>query len=78
MELTKSEAQAKQVYDNYVAAKLNEGFSLRSDTVAEWKAEPNNYNGIWIGQNGPQWFYVMYEYNPNVHSWEVTTEAGSY
>jgi hypothetical protein len=79
MEHTKSEAQSKQVYDNYVAAKLNEGFSLRSDWVAQWKAEPNiSYSGLWIGQNGPQQFYVFYRYNSEVSSWVVTTEAGSY
>ena len=51
-ELAKSEAQAKQVYDNYTAAKLNEGFSLRSDWVAQLKADPNNsqVNGLWVGQ----------------------------
>lgn len=78
MELTKSEAQSKQVYDNYVAAKQNEGFSLRSDWVAEWKAQPGNYTDIWIGTNGLQQFYVMYRYTPAVSSWEVTTEAGSF
>jgi hypothetical protein len=78
MELTKSEAQSKQVYDNYIAAKLNEGFTVRSDWVAQWKAEPNDYKDIWIGQNGLQQFYVMYRYNSNVGSWEVTTEAGTF
>ena len=79
MEHTKSEAQSKQVYDNFVAAKINEGFSVRSDLVAAWKAEPvSPYTGIWIGQMGAQQFYVMYGYDSDVHSWVVTTEAGSY
>ena len=78
MELTTGEAQAKQVYDNYVAAKLNEGFSLRSDWVAELNASIPGYSGIWVGQNGQQQFYVFYRYNSDVQSWEVTTEAGTF
>jgi hypothetical protein len=76
-ELTKSEAQAKQVYDIYVTAETNEGFSLRSDWVAALNASSPGYNGIWIGQNGQQQFYVLYRYNSDVQSWEVTTEAGT-
>jgi hypothetical protein len=78
MELTTSEAQAKQVYDNYVATKLNEGLTLVPDQVAALNATVPGYNGIWVGQSGPQWFYALYRYNSNVQSWEVTTEAGSY
>jgi len=77
-ELTQSQAQAKQVYDNYVAAKQNEGFNLRSDWVAALTASIPGYTGVWVGQNGLQQFYVLYRYNPYVQSWEVTTEAGSY
>ena len=77
-ELTKSKAQAKQVYDNYVAAELNEGFSLRSDLVAAATATSPQYSGIWVGQNGLQQFWVLYQYNSDVQSWEVTTEAGSF
>jgi hypothetical protein len=66
------------VYDNYVATKLNEGFTLVPDQVAALNATVPGYNGIWVGQSGPQWFYALYRYNSNVQSWEVTTEAGSY
>jgi hypothetical protein len=77
MELAKSKAQAKQVYDNFVATKRNEGFSLRFDVAAAWTAGPNNakYDGAWAGQNGFQWFNVFYRLSPDVHSWEVTTQA---
>ena len=76
MELTKSQAEAKQLYDKYVADKLNEGFTPRQDWIAAMKAsDTGNYTNIWVGQNGLQQFYVLYRYNPAVISWELTTEA---
>ncbi len=77
IELTKSEAQAKQVFDSFVAAKLNAGFSVSSDQVAALNADPSiRYDGIWIGQSGALYFDTFYRYNPDVNSWEVTTESG--
>jgi hypothetical protein len=78
MELTKSKEQAKQVYDNYVAAKQNEGFILRSDWVAAITAGKPKPADMWVGQNGQQQFGAYYHYNTDVQSWEVVTEAGSF
>jgi hypothetical protein len=76
MELAKTEAQAKQVYDNYVSTQLNAGFTPRSDWIAALNASVPGYSGIWVGTYAQQQFYVLYRYNPYVQSWEVTTEAG--
>ena len=72
-ELTKSQNESKQLYDQYIASRLNEGFTLRPDWVARLNA--SGYNEVWSGQNGAHEFTVMYRYFPPVQSWEVTTEA---
>lgn len=78
-EFTKSQAEAKQVYDQYVVQKLSEGFSLRTDWVASMKSDPTRaqYDGMWAGTLGVREFFVFYHYNPEVNSWDVTTQAGS-
>jgi hypothetical protein len=76
MELTKSKNESTQLYDKYVSDKLAADFTPRSDWIAQFKAsDTGNYTNIWIGQSGSQQFYVMYRYNPDVSSWELTTEA---
>jgi hypothetical protein len=72
IELTKSQAEAKQLYDKYVAQRLNEGYTPRPDWVAGW-----NHPGAWAGvqySSGNQ-FTVFYRYNSAVNSWDITTET---
>ena len=72
-QLTKSQAEAKSLYDKYVALRLSEGYTPRPDWVAWWK----NLTEVWAGvqySSGNQ-FYVMYSYNYGVNSWTLTTEA---
>ncbi len=77
IELTKSQAEAKQLYDQTVSQKLSEGFTFRSDYAAASKAESSNFTDVWVGvsqQTGL--FYVMYYRDPNVSpSWLFATEA---
>ena len=77
-ELTKSQNESKQLYDQYVASRLSEGFTLRLDWVASFNASTlpgYGYNEVWSGQNGANWFIVMYRYFTPIQSWEVTTET---
>ena len=75
-ELTKSQAEAKQLYDKYVSNKLNEGYTSYPKEVASW----TGYDGKWFGASDSYYthqFYVLYKYNNGVNSWEVTTEASN-
>jgi hypothetical protein len=76
-ELMKSKAEAKQVYDKSIADKSNEGFVYRSDWVAQLTGDPTKvkYDGLWAGSLGTRVFAAMYYYNPQVNSWELTTET---
>lgn len=77
IELTKSEAEAKQLYDKYVALRLSEGYTPHPEWVAGWKAKE-----AWAGSRyssgnarfGNQ-FYVISSYNSAVNSWTLATEA---
>jgi hypothetical protein len=77
VELTKSQAEAKQMCDQTIAQKQSEGFVLRSDWVAQERAQDPNVAELWISQHsstGLQ-FTVEYEYNSHVASWLFITEA---
>jgi hypothetical protein len=77
-EFTKSQNESKQVYDQYVASRLSEGFTLRPDWVASLNASHNelwSHYEVWSGQNGGHEFTVMYFYSELLGLWEVTTEA---
>jgi len=79
IELTQSQAAAKQLYDQAVAQKLSEGFTLRPDWVAETKASAPYMIEVWEGQQSVsgQAFIVEYYYDSNVSpSWLFMTEAG--
>lgn len=78
IELTQSQADTKQLYDQTVAQKINEGFTPRSDWAAQMKAD-SSYTEVWAGvsQLTGQQFYVAYYYNSDVSpSWLFVTEAG--
>jgi hypothetical protein len=76
-ELTKSKTEAKQLYDRNIADKTNEGFVYRADWVGHITSGPNvvKYDGVWAGQLGTRQFTIMYYFNPEVNSWELTTQT---
>jgi hypothetical protein len=79
IELTQSQAEAKQLYDQTVAQKTNEGFTLQPAWVAGDKAESPYITEVWVGQQSVsgQEFVVMYYNNANVSpSWLFVTQAG--
>ena len=77
VELTKSEAGAKQLYDQTVAQKQSQGFTLRSDWVAQDMAQNPSIIEDWAGQQSStgQQFFIWYVYDSHVASWMFTTEA---
>jgi len=77
IELTKSQAEAKQLYDPTVAQALNQGFVLRSDWAAQMKANYPGVSEVWDGQQSSTGleFSVQYYYDAHVASWLVVTEA---
>jgi hypothetical protein len=79
IELTQSQADAKQLYDQTVAQKTTEGFTLQPDAVAYGKAEFPYVTEMWVGQQSAsgQAFYIEYYNDSNVSpSWLFITEAG--
>jgi hypothetical protein len=79
IELTQSQARAKQLYDQTVAQKINEEFTRRPDWDAATKAGFPYITEIWSGQQSlsGQAFIVEYYYDSNVSpSWLFVTEAG--
>ena len=77
-ELTRSQDQAKQLYDKAVADIENQGFVARPDLVPSWggtKYYAGPGTGLRIGSNADQQYYVMYHYNSDINSWEFTTKA---
>ncbi len=77
VELTKSQTDAKQLYDQTVAQKQSEGFVLRSDWVATAKAQNPSITEVWEGQQYSSGLgcYAEYEYDSHVASWLFVTEA---
>lgn len=79
IELTQSQADAKQLYDQTVAQKLSEGFTAQPNAAALFKAGYPFYTEVWIGvsQQTGQVFYVMYYSDSHISpSWLFMTEAG--
>jgi thiol-disulfide isomerase/thioredoxin len=75
VELTKSQAEAKQLYDQTVAQKTNEGFTLRPDWVADTKASYPNLIEYWAGGYYGRQFFISYSYDSYVASWLFVTQA---
>jgi hypothetical protein len=79
VELTKSQDEAKQLYDQVVAQKQSEGFVLNPDWIAQMKARSPSLVGDWVGQQastGLQCSIQYYDEN-NVASWLLITEVQS-
>ena len=79
VELTQSQAEAKQLYDQTVAQKQSEGFVLRSDWVGQMRTHYPNTAEIWTGQQSAygQEFDVLYQYESPIASWVFITETQS-
>jgi hypothetical protein len=78
IELTESIYETQPLYNSYIAQKLAEGYSVRSDRIAQWESENSAVLGIheaWFGQLGAQQFVVFYLHNSYIPSWELTTQA---
>jgi hypothetical protein len=78
IELTQSQADAKQLYGQTVAQKINEGFVLQPDAVAYGRAEFPYLTEMWVGQQSAsgQAFYIEYYNDSNVSpSWLFVTQA---
>ena len=74
IELTKSKAEAKQLYDQIVAQRVNEGFATRPTSIAMNKAANPNYADIWVGlQGNTRQYVVSYEYSNHTSSWLLIT-----
>jgi hypothetical protein len=73
IELTKSKAEAKQLYDQIVAQRINEGFAPRPTAIAMNKAAHPDAD-IWVGLQGyTRESTVSYEYNNHTSSWLLIT-----
>ncbi len=49
IELTTSKAEAKQLYDQTVAQKINEGYTIQPVRIALEKAEEPFLTEVWVG-----------------------------
>jgi len=76
IEFTKSEAQAKTVYDNAVALKKNQGYVLDASLTAYGKANCPQCKDLWEGTyNLYDVFTCQYDYVPHFQSWLVTQQT---
>ncbi|MGZ4881462.1 MAG: hypothetical protein ACXV7G_10425 [Halobacteriota archaeon] len=77
VELVKTKDEAKRLFDQVVAKKQSDGFTYRSDWVAQYKSEEGTMkpNEDWAGSSGYQQVNVFYQYQPVVGSWTVTTQT---
>jgi hypothetical protein len=78
IEKTKSKAEAKNVYNATVAAKLKEGYKANRTQAATYKAT-SAYEEVWVGNYSAKWFVCNYGQNSDVglilHGWAVTQES---
>jgi hypothetical protein len=78
VELAKSKAEAKQLYDQTLAQKVGEGFTVNPNWIAQAKAQLFSYvTDFWTGQNYStgQQVTVFYYYNSEITSWVLVTET---
>jgi len=86
IEMTKSQAEAKQLFDQMVAQKISEGYIVQNDTIANRKAANLNLTNVWAGTHtGPtsdggydfgSEFRVEYFYNSHTSSWPLMIQTG--
>ena len=78
IEKTKSKAEAKNVYNATVAAKLKEGYKANSTHAAAYKAT-SAYEEVWVGNYSAKWFMCNYGQKSDpaliLHSWTFSQES---
>jgi hypothetical protein len=74
IELTQSSSDAKQLFDQTVAQKTNEGFVNQPDWVAFYRARYPDYTDVWIGKQGGQYVNIYSYYDSGASSWLVRTD----
>jgi hypothetical protein len=74
IEKTKSKAEAKNVYNATVAAKLKEGYKANRTNAAAYKAT-KAYEEVWVGNYSRLWFMCNYGQNLILHGWAFTQES---
>lgn len=74
IEKTKSKAEAKNVYNATVAAKLKEGYKANRTDAAAYKAT-KAYEEVWVGNYSRLWFMCNYGQNYILHGWAFTQES---
>jgi RecA-family ATPase len=76
IEKMKSKAEAKNVYNTTVAAKLKEGYKANNTSAAAYKAT-KAYEGVWVGNHSANWFMCNYGQNLILHGWAFSQESSS-
>lgn len=76
IELTASQSEAKQLYDQMVAQKIKEGYTARTDWISSVKATEPILTNAWGGQlHGSGQFIIKYYYNGDISSWLFETQV---
>jgi hypothetical protein len=77
-ELTNSKTEAKRIYDEIIASKLREGYTLDSTELSKIKAS-THWDEVWFGRYGSSWFECSYayDYGPEIPYWTVTQQSSS-
>ena len=77
-EVTKSQTEAKTVYDKAVATKLNEGYIADPTGAAAWKPSGcPDCIAVWMGSKGNSGFLCHYLYDYTVNGWLVVEQSAS-
>jgi multidrug efflux pump subunit AcrB len=74
IEKAKSKAEAKNVYNATIAAKLKEGYKVNRTHTAAYKAT-KAYEEVWVGNYSANWFMCNYGQNLILHSWAFSQES---
>jgi hypothetical protein len=82
IELTKSQNEAKQLFNQQVAEKTSQGYVFDSAGTANFKASEKSafvdINDIWIGgDSAGHSFLVAIENNSQLHKWLLITQAAN-
>jgi beta-lactam-binding protein with PASTA domain len=81
IEKTKSKAEAKNVYNATIAAKLKEGYKANRTNAAAYKAT-SAYEEVWAGNYSVNWFMCNYGQKSDpaliLHSWVFSQESSRY
>jgi hypothetical protein len=69
VEVTKSEAEAKQVYDSQVSGKLSEGYTPNPTGAATFQANNPGIIAAWEGTYGAGNYLCYYYYDYTINAW---------